>query len=260
MIAPLARSVWSEWLKQKRSLTFRLVLGSALFVPTIILLSRFRRVDGLPAIYRTPGFWDTLWVQAWESMALMILPMAIMLTVSLITQIEDRNHAWKQVLASPQTLATIFLAKLLVILALVVELVVLFTAAIYLCGILPAALFAGVHAPTRGFPIARFLARDMAFVGDALPIVAMQYLLALRFRTFLTPLGIGMALWILSIGTMSWRYRYLVPYSYAGIDYLQVEYHRQMAMPASPPAIAGGCFLVFTIIGYALYVSRRDKG
>ena len=67
-------------------------------------------------------------------------------------------------------------------------------------------------------------------------------------------------LWIVSIGTMSWSYRYLVPYSYAGIDYLAVEYHRQMAMPASPSAIASGCFVVFTVVSYALYVSRRDKG
>lgn len=259
MIRQLAFSVSSEWLKQKRSLTFRLVLGSACFIPTIILLSRFRRSVDLPALYRTPGFWDTLWVQTWESMALMILPLAIMLLVTLITQIEDRGNAWKQVLASPQTLATVFVAKLIVILVLVIELVLLCTVAIYVCGVVPPVLVAGVNAPAR-FPLAHFLARDLAFLLDVLPIVALQYLLALRFRTFLTPLGVGLALWIVSIGTMSWSYRYLVPYSYAGIDYLAVEYRRQMAMPARPSAIASGCFVVFTVISYALYVSRRDKG
>ena len=259
MIAPLVFSVSSEWLKQKRSLTFRLVLGSACFIPAIILLSRFRRLDTLPALYRTPDFWNTLWVQTWESMALMILPMAIMLTVSLITQIEDHNNAWKQVFASPQTLAAVFAAKLIVILILMLELILLSTAAIYLCGVVPPLLLPGVDAPAR-FPFWRFLRRDLVFAIDVLPIVALQYLLALRFRTFLTPLGIGLALWIFSIGTMSWSYRYIVPYSYAGIDYLAVEYHRPMTLPASPPVIAGGCFVVFTIIGYALYASRRNKG
>lgn len=260
MIAALARSVSSEWLKRRRSLTTWLVLGSAFFVPAIIFLSRFRRVEALPAVYQSPRFWDTLWVQAWESMALMILPLAIMLAVSLIAQIEDRNNGWKQLHASPQPLAAIFFGKLAVILVLVAQLLLWFTAAIYLAGILPAIVFAHVAAPPARFPLVRFLLRDAAFFIDVLPIVALQYLLALRFRTFLTPLGIGMALWILSVGTMGWQYRYVVPYSYAGIDYLTIEYQRHMQLPAPPELIAAACFLVFTMTGYAVYALRGDKG
>ena len=260
MVLTLWRSVWSEWLKRKRSLTVPLVLGSACFVPAIIFLSRFRRIDGLPAIYRHPRFWDTLWVQSWEAMALMILPMAIMLMVTLITQIEDTNHAWKQVHATPQPLAAVYAAKLIVILALVAGLIVTFTAAIYASGMLPAAIFRHVEAPAGDFPLARFLRRDVVFFIDALPIVALQFLLALRFRTFLTPLGIGMALWILSVGTLGWTYKYLIPYSYGAIDYLMVEYKRPMALPAPPAAIAAGCFVVFTLAGYVFYAGRKDRG
>ena len=259
-MAPLIwRSLSSEWLKRRRSLTSALVLGSAGFVPAIIFLSRFRRIDALPGVYDNPRFWDTLWVQSWEAMAVMILPMAIMLTVTLITQIEDTNNAWKQVHATPQPLAVVFAAKLVVILVLIGELILAFTAAIYLSGILPAALFAHVDAPAAPFPLVRFLRRDVVFFIDVLPIVSLQFLLALRFRTFLTPLGIGMAMWILSVGTFGWAYKYLIPYSYAGIDYLMVEYKRQMGMPATPAAIAAGCFFVFTVAGYVVYASRQDK-
>jgi hypothetical protein len=259
MAPVLWRSVSSEWLKRRRSLTTALVLGSAAFVPAIIFLSRFRRIDTLPAIYGNARFWDVLWVQSWEAMAIMILPMAIMLTVTLITQIEDTNNAWKQVHATPQPLAAVYAAKLIVILALIAQLILAFTAAIYLSGVLPAAIFAHVDAPAAGFPLARFLRRDAVFFVDVLPIVALQFLLALRFRTFLTPLGIGMAMWILSVGTYGWTYKYLIPYSYAGIDYLMVEYKRQMAMPALPAAIAAGCFFIFTVAGYVFYVRREDK-
>ena len=259
MVLALGRGVWSEWLKRRRSLTTALVLGSACFVPAIIFLSRFRRIDALPGIYGNPRFWDTLWMQSWESMALMILPMAIMLTVTLITQIEDTNNAWKQVHATPQPLAAVYAAKLVVILVLIGALILAFTAAIYLSAVLPAAIFAQVETPARPFPIARFLRRDVVFFIDVLPIVSLQFLLALRFRTFLTPLAIGMAMWILSIGTMGWTYKYLIPYSYAGIDYLMVEYKRPMALPAIPAVIAAGCFLVFTVTGYVLYARREDK-
>ena len=256
MITGFGLVVWSEWLKRKRSLTSWLVVGSAGFIPAIIFLSRFRRIDALPKIYQAPEFWKTLWVQSWEAMALMILPMAIMLIVSLITQIEDRNQGWKQVHATPQPLLTIFLAKLAVVFVLVLLLIMCFTAAIYFCGILPPVLFAAVDPPVRSFPLTDFLKRDLAFLIDVTPIVGLQYLLAMRLRTFLTPLGIGMAMWILSIGAMSWTYNYTIPYSYASIDYLTVEYKRPMVLPAHPGTIAAAYFLVFTAAGYALYVTR----
>ena len=259
MVVALGRSVRSEWLKRRRSLTIPLMLGSACFIPAIIFLSRFRRIDSLPELYRSPRFWDTLWVQSWEAMALMILPMAIMLTVTLITQIEDTNNAWKQVHATPQPLAIVYAAKLSVILVLVAGLILAFTAAIYVSGVLPAAIFSHVDAPAGDFPLLRFLRRDAVFFVDVLPIVALQYLLALRFRTFLTPLGIGMAVWILSVGTLGWTYKYLIPYSYGSIDYLTVEYRRPTPMPAAPAAIAAACFVVFTLAGYVFYVRRRDR-
>ena len=260
MIAAYAHAVSSEWLKRRRSLVTWLIAGSAAFVPTIIFLSRFRRIEVLPALYRDARFWELLWRQAWEAMALMILPLAVMLIVSLITQIEDRNNAWKQVHAAPLPLPVVYAAKLTVIVGLVAGLVFLYTVAIYAAGVLPAVVLPSVPRPSTAFPVAAFLRRNVDFVVDMLPIVALQFTLALRFRTFLTPLAVGMAMWILSIGTVSWRYNFVIPYTYASLDYLIVEYHRAMPLPASPPAIAAGCFVVFTVAGYVIYAARRDKG
>jgi lantibiotic transport system permease protein len=260
MVATFVHSVSSEWLKQKRSLTSWLIFGGAFFVPTIIFLSRFRHIPALPAMYEAPLFWEGLWRQSWESMVFMILPMAIMLMASLLAQLEYRNNAWKQVHASPQPLATIFLAKLVVLLVLLILLMFWFNVAVYLAGVLPVILFSNVHAPASPLPLTHFLKRDLALLIDVLPIVALQYMLALRFRSFLAPLGIGMALWILSVGTMGWTYNYVVPYSYAGIDYLMVEYARKQAIPVRPGVIAAACFLVFTGVGYVVYAWKADKG
>jgi hypothetical protein len=260
MIRAYLHALSSEWLKRRRSLTTWLVIGSAGFVPAIIFLSRFRRRTAVPAIYADARFWELLWRQACESMTLMILPLAVMLMVSLVTQIEDRNNGWKQVHAAPLPLPVIYLAKLSVILVMVGALVLLHTAAVYAAGILPAVILPSVPRPVQSFPLLAFVRRDLDFFIDALPIVAIQYGLALRFRTFLAPLAIGMAMWILSVGTISWTYNYLIPYSYAGLDYLIVEYRRAVPLPASPRMIAAACFCVFTVAGYVVYASRRDKG
>ena len=253
-------AVSSEWLKRRRSLTTWLVVGAAGFVPAIITLARFRRIDAVAAAYRRPEFWELLWRQAWESMALMILPLSVMLLVSLITQLEDRNNGWKQLHAAPITLPAIFAAKLSVILILSLGVLILHTAALYVAAVVPPLLLGAVDMPVRAIPLAAFMRRNLDFLIDASPIVAIQYALALRFRTFVAPLAIGMALWIFSIGTMSWNYNYLIPYSYAGIDYLAVEYQRPRPLPASPRAIAAAGFVVFTLAGYLVFASRRDKG
>jgi hypothetical protein len=256
----LVHAISSEWLKRRRALTTWLVIGAAGFVPAVICASRFRHLPALPALYAAPEFWPLLWTQAWESMALAILPLSVMMIVSLITQIEDRNNGWKQLHAAPVPLPAIYVAKLTVVLVLAAILIGLHIAAIYAAGVVPAILLRDVPQPARPFPLLAFLNRGTAFFVDIMPIAAIQYAIALRARTFLPPLGIGMAAWILSIGTISWRYNFTIPYSHAALDYLAVEYHRRLPLPAALPVIAGACFLVFSVAGYFVYATRRDKG
>src|SRR5215218_617910 len=120
----LLQSVRSEWLKQRRSFTSWLVIAGGAFIPALILAIRILRPAGLPQIYAAAGFWERLWIQCWESMSVFIMPLVIILCASLIAQIEYRNNTWKQVHATPQPLAAIFVAKLLILLFMVVELLV----------------------------------------------------------------------------------------------------------------------------------------
>ena len=261
MVAILFSSVRSEWLKQKRSLTLWLVMGGGLFIPGLILAIRILRPAGLPQLYRSANFWERLRTQSWESMSLVILPLVIILGASLIAQLEYRNNTWKQVHATPQPFAAIFVAKLLIILSMVVQLFLCFNAGIYLAGIVPAILFSSVDAPASPIPFARFLKENVRFFIDSLPIVGLQYLLALRFRNFMVPLGVGMAMWIVAIGALPWEYNYLIPYSYPVIDYtMTVQSRVSHALPAPAPVFALGYFAIFTLAGYVIYAAKGDKG
>jgi lantibiotic transport system permease protein len=261
MTVLLVHSVRSEWLKQKRSLTSWLVVGAAFFIPTLILVVRLVRPTGLPEIYRAAGFWERLWTQSWESMSVFIMPLVIMLGASLIAQLEFRNNTWKQVHATPQPFATIYVAKLLIILAMVVQLFAWFNVAIYVSGMIPALVFARVDVPASPIPYALFLRQNASFFIDVLPIVGLQYLLALRFRNFMVPMGVGMVIWITAIGALPWEYNYLIPYGHAVIDYtMTVQSRVSHALPAPAPVIASCYFAVFVVIGYVLYAYKGDKG
>jgi hypothetical protein len=119
--ASFVHAFQSEWLKRKRSFASSLVLAGSLFTPAIIAAVRLIRFRGLPAVYAADGFWPKMWRDSWESMAVFFLPLGAIMATSLITQIEFKSNAWKQVHALPVSLPVIFLSKLSVILLMLVQ-------------------------------------------------------------------------------------------------------------------------------------------
>jgi len=215
----------------------------------------------VPQIYSADGFWTLLWRNSWESMAIFFLPMAAILATSLITQIEFRNNAWKQVHALPIGRATIFFSKLAVVLLMMGQFLLLFNAAIYLSALMPYLLVGGVPYPRNPIPYLHFLREDLLYFVDILPIVAAQYLISLRFRNFLVPVGAGFVAWVAALATLRWKFGVLVPYTYCMFNYLKNEPVTKAVMPTvNFHWFAAGYFVVFTVLGFVLFVTKREKG
>ena len=176
-------SFQSEWIKKRRSAAAWLTVAGAFLVPVIILIARFIDGSGLATVNRSARLWESLYDRSWQFMAFFLLPMGVVLATSLITQLEFRNNAWKQVCTTPQTLTMIFLAKFSVILVMLLQFFVLFNIGIYLEGALPG-LLRDVPYPTERIPFAVLLRGNGKFLLDCLPIVALQYLLSLQFKNF----------------------------------------------------------------------------
>src|SRR5450432_935551 len=121
----------SEWLKKKRSLATWIVIIGGFFTPIIIIIARLVQHNKLIPIYTDANFWKLLWKNSWESMAIFLLPLGVILSTSLITQIEYKNNTWKQLHTLPLKLTTIFFAKLAVIIIMVLQFFILFNIGIY---------------------------------------------------------------------------------------------------------------------------------
>ena len=253
-------SFQSEWLKKKRSLASWLVIVGAFFTPTIILLVRLKNYQALPKIYTTEDFWTKLWFTTWESMMILLLPMGIILAAALIAQIEYKNNAWKQLHTTPQAYATIFFAKLSVILVMMAELFVLFNLGMYLSAIIPSLIFGSVPFPTAPFPIKEFLFGNINFFIECLPILALQYLISLQFKNFLVPIGAGFVIWALGIGMTSWEYSYIFPFNQGVIDFLKSSGNLKREISVNLQLLAISYFVIFTTAGYVLYVTKKEKG
>lgn len=253
-------SFQSEWLKRKRSLASWLVVAGALFTPAIILLARIKNYDGLPKLYAAEDFWQRSLVQSWESMAVFLLPVGVILATGLICQIEFKNNTWKQLHTTPQSLTTIYLAKFLVIIVMLAQVFILFNIAVYLSALIPAILFSSVPYPTAPLPFEQLWGMSVNFFIDCLPIVALQYLISLHFKNFLVPVGTGFAIWFLGVGLLSWKYSYLLPYNHGPVSFMQMSGHfANRAIPVNMELLALVYFVVFFVAGWFMYIYKADK-
>ena len=253
-------SFQSEWLKKKRSLASWLVIVGGFFTPSIILVASIKNRSTLSVRYASDEFWQKLWNQSWESMAAFLIPVGIILATGLITQIEYKNNAWKQLHTTPQNFATIFLAKMLVILVMMVQVFVLFNMAMYLSAVIPSLIFSNVPYPIAPIPYSQFLQGNVNFFIDCLPILALQYLISLQFKNFLVPVGVGFAIWFLGIGLNSWEYSYIFPYIHSTLDFLVSSGNLKRSFPLNLQLLAVIYFVIITIISYILYVTKNEKG
>ncbi len=250
-------SFQSEWLKKRGSLASYMVLVGGFFTSVVIIISRLLRKESLVKASQSAAFWEDQWKLSWESMAVFFLPMGIILAASLITQLEYKNNTWKQLHTTPQSLTTIFMAKLAVILIMLVQCFILFNFGIYLSGVIPG-LIMGIPHPDQPIHYNYFFNENLKFFVDCLPILAVQYLLSLRFRNFLVSIGAGMLLWIVALDALSWKYSYFVPYTYVILTYMDEVGKYKPTVNIHVLAVA--VFVGVTLLNYILYITRREKG
>ncbi|RBL89827.1 ABC transporter permease [Chitinophaga flava] len=251
-------SLQSEWLKKRHSAAAWLTVAGGLFVPLFMLCVRFYYFDQLPKTNAAPDIWEQLYNHAWRYMSFFLLPMGVILTTSLITQLETSNNTWKLLHVTPQRPSIIFLAKLTVILLMLLQFFLLFNIGIYLTGIVPALLVRDVPFPAEAFPWLKYLNGNWQFLITCLPIVALQYLLGLLYRNFLLPLGVGLGLYITAMIVFRWKYSFIIPYIYCVLVFNNS--FNPVDRPVSIQVLATGYFLLFSILAYVFYINKKEKG
>lgn len=248
----------AEWIKKRRSFADWLVWLGAFFIPVINSIIFLAYPKQLTNLQTKAGFWEALFYKSWQSMSIMLLPLGIVLAVSLLTQLEFKNNTWKQLHTTPVPFTSIFFSKLLLLIVMLIQLVFLFNIGMILSAFVPAMLHPGIDMPTQAIPLQFLLIENGKFMLLCLPLIALQYLISLQFRNFLIPIGAGLALVVGSLIALSWKYIYLLPYSYTALFYLQSE--GKAAMLHNIFAWSLGYFILFTLLGYMLYLFKKEKG
>lgn len=250
-------SLQSEWHKTKKSAAFWLVLVGGLFIPLLMTI-----VQSVYSYKFSPNvlgkkYWNWLFNNSWESMAILLLPAGIIMATSLIAQIEFKNNTWKQVFATPQPFSTLFLAKKTMVVFLLLLFFFINLVGFLLSGYLPS-LWTGGGMPNFP-PIKAILHLNLQFFVSSLPLVAVQFFIAMRFKNFLISIGMGIGFIVLSIFAFSWKYGYLIPFSHIGMVFTQLTGKPRYPADTNLMLHSVLWFSGLTLAHYIVYLAQKER-
>jgi len=258
MVASFILNTKAEFLKSRRTAAFWLTVVGAAFIPIVSSIRLVARPDHfIPAFKKDP--WQLLINDNWQAGSFFLLPMFVILLTSLVVQIDYRNNTWKQVYASPRSMADIFMSRFIVIHTLILLAFILFNAFIVI-------MACGVNLLQKGYtffdnpvPWKTLFALTTKLYFSVLAITSIQYWLSLRFRNFIIPVGIGLALLITGFMIHQWEQLYYYPYMYPMISFWP-SFEKDPVFVNKAKVFDAIWFGVVLLIAFWDMATRREKG
>ena len=255
-----AISTQAEILKTKRSASFWLSIAAAAMMPGLFFLAHFFKPEGaIKALANDP--WGTQFMWGWQSLNFFIFPLYVILICTLIPQIEFKNNTWKQVFASPQSLSNIYFSKFFTIHLMTFFFYLCFTSFMILSGILTNLINSDFNFLEKSINWQTLATLSFKSYLSILGISAIQYWFSLRFKNFIAPVGIGLALLVTSFiaRQFNWEHIYKMPFAHPLLT--QQNFGR-----VGRPLIENHewnsilYFLAFIIIGLLDLKFKKEKG
>jgi hypothetical protein len=260
LLTQLRHSLSADVLKLKRTAALWLTLGAGALPVALTWLIYFFKGQHILKPGQNP--WPPYVMNNWQTATGLLLPLFVVLLSALVLHTENKALGWKHLYAQPLSRLAVFGSKLLVLLSLnlvaLLSYATLLLASGWLLGLLrPALHFADFSAPLAAFPPLLL----HTFVGT-LGILALQYVAALWWRSFVAPVAAGMACTITALTLLRWEYIDWVPYAAPllagkGVQYKAATLTVSWAMPDSG-LLALGWFAVVLLVGYGLLRFRHE--
>lgn len=172
----------TELLKLRRSLVLLVTLASPVCVTAFAaaaLATRSRTVQ-----------WERFLDEGLAMWSFFMLPMSVTAITALLAQLEHGSRMWNHLLVLPQRRSTLLVAKVAVATLLLIAMQLFVYAGLYTAGWLVGALIPG-HKLVGDRQFDDMAAGMLRMAAGAMPMLVLQLWVALRWRSFVVPLVIG---------------------------------------------------------------------
>lgn len=248
--------VLAEFIKTRKSKTILLMVFGALFIPLIRMIIQWTHVTKTAQLNSMPDAFHFHLTNSWEPMAFLLFPLGIVLCTSLIVYPEFVNNTWKQMHTAPVSSVQLYLAKYTVVLLLLLLFLLMFQLAVLMSAFLPPLLWQSIPFPSGSPDVFVWLKCIGSFFLAGMPIVALQFLIAMRIGNIFVVIGTGMVMLITSIFAMQWEQGYFFPFGFPGLEFRTYTTpdatHYYLWMISE--------FLIFTVAGLYLFSAKKLKG
>ncbi|AYA38392.1 hypothetical protein D3Y59_15860 [Hymenobacter oligotrophus] len=207
----LARSLSADALKLRRTAALWLALGSGAL--PVLLSFCIYYFKGHQILKPGQAPWASYVMQNWQTATGLLLPLFVVLLTSLVLHIENKANAWKHLYAQPASRLALFSSKLLLLLGLNLLAQVLYAVLLVLSGYLLGVLRPELHFLDHAAPVQAVALQLSHTYLATLGILALQYLAAQWWRSFVAPVAIGMGCVVAALALLRWEHIAWVPYA-----------------------------------------------
>jgi hypothetical protein len=249
-------SLRSEMLKTRRTASLYLTGIVAAVLPLVYLFD-FSTDDSDARPFKADP-WQLFFLEGWKGINFVILPWFVILLCTLLAQLEFRNNTWKQVLASPVPTSHVFFSKFLGVQLLIILFLAVFNVLMFVSATLLHFLSSELPFLDHRFDTLNWLAMNGKTYLAVLPISALQFWMSLRFRNFITPIGIGLGLWLAAM-LLTFEIHaeslHLFPYTYPLLSMVP----RFQGILPQVQVSAGVYTALFLLLGFVDFNGRKQK-
>ena len=185
-----SRTVNAEILKLKRTIALRMVFLAPL---AVVALTGFMASQAPFSTLRTSNsinIWVSLTRVNLQFWGLLMMPLYITLQSALIAGVDHAENQWKALFARPIPRWTVYVAKLLMLIAMTIMSGAILISGVILAGVLLPHIAPGVDLRSP-IPLGRMVQPIAEMTGLAFLPLAIQHWVSLRWRSFSVAVGFG---------------------------------------------------------------------
>jgi hypothetical protein len=199
----LARALYAESLKMKRTLALKMVILAPV---AVVLLTLFMVSQASFSTLHRAGNtsvdpWRALVRVNFQFWALLMLPMYVTLQTALIAGLDHADNQWKALFARPVARWATYVAKLAVVAAMVAASAVILVACVLAEGRLLHLLDADIGFGATA-PVPLLAVQGLQITGLAFLFLTIQHWVSLRWRTFSIAIGFGIVAMVTSFAML----------------------------------------------------------
>jgi len=257
IVNSFAGLVQSEFLKTRKTFAFWLAVLGGILIPTLVFLV-VKSNPNMVTNPMSPAPWQMFLKFNWQSVAAFLLPLYIVLLTALVVQTDYKANALKKMLTLPISRTSYYLAKFSIVLFYVALTHIIFFASILIFGLLLGVIVPETQFLDKPMPLSDMFTQITKSFIAAFGMVSIQFLISIRFKNFIKPIGIGFAATVAgSIMLLGWEYADFWPWILPAKVSPGIMQGAAKEVFTKHELISLGYFVLFTIFGI-FYFSRRN--